>query len=176
MLKHRPTDRYAPPPPLPPDAPPPDDPLPDAPPPDDTSAPSPLVTPLIHEPIPNSRTLPPPGTSGLQEPTRPTRDRRPVDHLQMDLLGGYATLGMAAMYSAAEGAGFDASSHRMPSEALFVATENGAERLVSRTVQGLASRPDGRKTGFAYLKSVQKQLNHTKVEGLEGCLPPKIRF
>jgi hypothetical protein len=40
----------------------------------------------------------------------------------MDRLGGYATLGLAAMYSIAEGAGFDAASHRMPSEALFVAT------------------------------------------------------
>ena len=30
----------------------------------------------------------------------------------------------------------------MPSEALFVATESGADRLVSRTVQGLASRRD----------------------------------
>jgi hypothetical protein len=54
----------------------------------------------------------------------------------MDRLGGYATLGMTAMYAAAEGAGFDASSHRMPSEVLFVATEHGADRLVNRTVQG----------------------------------------
>ena len=64
-------------------------------------------------------------------------------HLQMDRLGGYATLGLTAMYAAAEGAGFDATtSHRIPSEALLVATESGADRLVHHSMLGLASRRD----------------------------------
>ena len=121
-----------------PDAPPPAESTP----PVDLPDPTPLPTPLTQEPIPNSRTLPPPGLDGLQEPTRPARERRPVDHLQMDRLGGYATLGLTAMYAAAEGAGFDAASHRMPSEALFVTIESGADRLVQRCMLGLASRRD----------------------------------
>ena len=98
--------------------------------------PTPLPTPLTRSPSPTRRTLPPPGR-GRPPGADPASTRAPTsDHLQMDRLGGYATLGLTAMYAAAEGAGFDATSHRMPSEALFVTTECGADSLVHRPCKG----------------------------------------
>ena len=103
----------------------------------DASDPTPLATYesyTPYEPVPTGHTLPAPGVDGLRDPVRPERDRRPVDRLT------YATLGMAACYAAAEGAGFNASSPRMPSEALTVITEHGAERLIDRATIDFVSR------------------------------------
>ena len=50
--------------------------------------------------------------------------------------GAAATLGMAALYADAEAAGFNAKSHRMPSEALYVETDGGLHRLMERLLRG----------------------------------------
>ena len=161
-------DPDAPPPDVPP--PPPTEPPPPAPLPPSEPTPSDAPTPLPFEPIPNQRTLPVPGEDGLQEPTRPTRERRPAEHFQMDRLGGYATLGLTSMYAAAEGAGFNAASPRMPSEALFVTTECGADRLVSRAVHALAShRSDATIIGIAALSEEIRTEFDTLEEGPQRC-------
>eukprot|EP00966_Prymnesium_polylepis_P125127 2893508-Prymnesium_polylepis.1 len=65
----------------------------------------------------------------MQEPVRPTRERKPVDRYNP---AGASIAALAAHYVEAAGVGFDINSPRLPNTAFVVNTTDGASRMLER--------------------------------------------
>ena len=104
--------------------------------------------------VPNENTVPhEPGADPLQEPTRPQRQRLPVDR--------FSPATLAAQYVAAAGVGYDANATTVPlPDTLYVELDSMGERFVALAMAGIADE----ESGAALAQAAREQYEGLPVE------------